>query len=68
MTTDTTQNSSDQASKDVQTTAAEKAPAKDIETKSAITDGNNVDSAAEPTPEGLPIVSADDLNDADRWV
>ena len=67
MTTDTTPNSSDHASKDVQTTAAEKAPAKDIETKSAIADGNNIDSA-EPTAEGLPIVSADDLNDADRWV
>ena len=50
------------ASKDVQTTTAEKAPAKDIETGSAIADGNNVDSAG-PTPEGLPVVSADESND-----
>jgi len=58
MTTDTLQDSSDHASTDVQTTAAE---TKDIETESAIADGNNIDSA-----EGLPIVSADESNDADR--
>ena len=67
MTTGTSQSSSDHASKDVQTTTAEKAPAKDIETQSAIADGDNVDSA-EPTPEDLPVVSADESNDADRWV
>ena len=61
MTPDTLQDSSDHASTDVQTTAAEKTPAKDIETESAIADGNNIDSA-----EGLPIVSADESNDADR--
>jgi hypothetical protein len=64
MTTDTTQNSSDQASKDVQPTAGDKAPAKDIETKSAIADGNDIDSA-EHIPEGRPIVLADESNDAD---
>jgi len=67
MITDTTQNSGDHASKDVQTTTVKKAPPKDIGTKSAIADGNDIDSA-EPTPEGLPVVSADESNDADHWV
>jgi len=66
MTTDEPQSTSDHASKDVQATATEKAPVKDIETQSSITGGKSVDSA-EPASEGLLIVSTDGSNGPDHW-
>jgi len=66
MTTDAPQSTSDHAPKDVQTSATEKAPVKDIETQSSIADGKSIDTA-EPAPEGLLIVSADESNGPDHW-